>query len=50
MINNNSPLSLRVKDVTTMGRHCTDLLKWIKHKDYKYYEKTHCNDKVAKIS
>ena len=38
MANNNSPITLQIKNVTTLGRHCTEFLKWSKFKDYDFYE------------
>ena len=38
LANKNSPLSLRIKNTTTLGRNCADFLKWSKFKDYDFYE------------
>lgn len=37
LANNNSPISLRIKNVTTLGRHCSEFLKWSKYKDFDFY-------------
>ena len=49
MANNNSPITLQIKNVTTLGRHCTEFLKWSKFKDYDFYEKKHISDKINEL-
>lgn len=46
LLNHNSPQAVRVKNVTTLGRHCSELLNWSKFQDYNFYENTFVSDKI----
>ena len=49
MANNDSPLMLRMSDVTVFGRHGNDFLKASKVLDYEYYKDIFNKDKINKI-
>jgi hypothetical protein len=50
LINRNSPLSLRLKNNTTLGRPGQDFLRVSKFRDFNYYEQKHHEDKINSLS
>ena len=50
MINKNSPISMRLKNITTLGRPGTDFLRVSKYQDFPYYEQKVRDDKINTLT
>ncbi len=49
LVNANSPTSMRMKNITTLGRPGTDFLRVSQFQDYPFYSKQFENDKVNEL-